>query len=66
MTWTQTKRYQWIADRARAGEPVAISTDRPDIGRIIDFLAQIDGRGLSLQDDSSAGLLWVVRREDCR
>ena len=59
----RTQPYQWIVDRARSGEPVAIETDRWDMSRIIDFLLSIDGRGLAMQSDYEFGLLWIVRKE---
>ena len=61
MAWD--RRYQWIVDRARGGEPVPIDTSRRDIGRVWDFLMAIDGRGLSMQLDNAAGLIWVVKTE---
>jgi hypothetical protein len=56
-------RYQWIIDRARGGEPVAINTDRPDMARIIDFLFHVEGDGLTIQVDNEHNLLWVVQSE---
>lgn len=55
--------YQWIIDRARAGEPVPIDTTRRDMNKVVDFLLSVDGRGLAMQDDGKHNLLWVVRGE---
>ncbi len=57
-------RYQWIIDRARSGEPVAIDTTRPDMGAVVDFLTSVDGRGLVIQCDSRASLMWVARKDE--
>lgn len=61
-SWMQRK-YGWIVDRARSGEPVAIDTRRHDMNAIIDFLSKVDGRGFHLQYDGSHNLLWVVQGE---
>lgn len=58
---SKRRTYQWIVDRVKAGEPVAIDSDRPDMNRVIDFLAAVDGRGLAMQIDTKGGLVWVVR-----
>jgi hypothetical protein len=58
-----TSTYQWIIDRARAGEPVPLDTTRRDMNKVVDFLLSVDGRGITLQDDSPHNLLWVVRGE---
>lgn len=58
------EKYRWIVERARSGEPVPITTTRPDMDQVIDYLAEVDGRGLALQADSTNSLLWVVKNDD--
>ena len=63
MNW-RAKKYNWIIERARNGEPVPIDTDRPDIQHVLDFLREVDGKGLSIQMDNSHNLMWIVRTAD--
>lgn len=65
MPGMRTRRsYRWIIDRARSGEPVPIDTTRRDMSDVVDYLLSVDGRGLAIQCDTAANLMWITRTEE--